>query len=528
MRSHFQAVLAVLRREWEAFLFLAFFALWFSLMLGGSLWQDEVTYASAASSILHGHIFVNLEHPPLAKYMIALGLLLLGDNELGARAPAVLFGLGTLYLTYKCARLLGGRAQALLSMTLLGMTAGFVTYAVQAMLDVFLAFFVMLLFYMLLRFETERPDPEGPAMRRWCAAFGIVSGLLLLTKLYGVFFVAVAFAHLLWRLSSAATSERGAEAKGGERGARRYLMPAPAARFLWLGLFLTIGSVYLPYLVRPDLLVYYVVGWNAAHVATGHDELVGNLTFRYPPVWSYLFWIYEQGFVYLVALAVVAVSMLKKLRSGELEPLHRVYLAYTMLPLLVLSLFTLKISRYIVQLFPLLAVAVFPLLSLDLGRAAQWFCRGAGWKASGRAIARASLAAVCLLVMAIPSPIVATLNAPQIGADSHYREAADLVARFCEQDPGATIETVAVYSKTLLFYLEKRHPQVANLHVVNLRWASAPAILDSLEKGRVHLVLDERINPRYRDTELHAYVREHAVDVLPVGGDLSLFVMRRP
>jgi 4-amino-4-deoxy-L-arabinose transferase-like glycosyltransferase len=501
-------MLATLRGEWEVYPFLLLFAVWCSLMLEGSLWVDEVTYTSAAASILHGHIFVNLEHPPLAKYIIALGLLVLGNDEVGARAPAILFGLGTLYLTYKCARLLGSRTHALLSMIVLGMTSGFATFAVQAMLDIYVAFFAILLFYLLLRFERERPDLGGKAVRKWSLGFGVVSALLLLTKFYAVFFVAVTFVYLLRRFS------------GGER-------PTPAARFLWLGFLVTIGFVYLPYLMRPDLLAYYVVGWNAAHVAVGHRVEVGDGVYQYPPVWSYLYWIYEQGFVYLVALGVVASLMLKKLRARALEPEQRAYLAYVIVPLVALSLFTLKFPRYILPIFPLLAIGVFPLLPIHIGGAVRRFCDSAGWRVSEKAIGVGSTLAVCLLVLAIPSPVVKTLREPGIGIDSHFREVSDAVAQFCLEHPGATIEVVSFHSKALEYYLQKDHAQQKNAHVEMLHYSSS-ATLDLLKEGRAHLVVDETVNVRYRDTELHAYVRRNALRSVPLGGDLSMFVMRYP
>ena len=68
-----------------------------------------------------------------------------------------------------------------------------------------LTFFAILLFYLLLRFEKERPDPGGTAMRRWSLGLGVVCALLLLTKFYAVFFVAVAFVHILRRFPSPAS-----------------------------------------------------------------------------------------------------------------------------------------------------------------------------------------------------------------------------------------------------------------------------------------------------------------------------------
>jgi len=540
-------MLAVLKEEWEVYPFLILFAVWFSLMLRGSFWNDEVIYVTSATKILEGHIFVNLEHPPLSKYLMALGILALGEGEVGARAPAILFALGTMYLTYKCARMLGGRPQALMCMILLGMTGGFATFAVQAMLDIYLAFFVVLLFYMLLRFEMERPDLGGKAMWKWNLGFGVVSALLLLTKFYGVFFVAVAFGYLLMRYRGYAElrgkgmddsrvqgtddirvkSPRKNEKSTTLQRFKRFILPMPTAKFLWLGFLITIVFFYLPYLIRPDLLAYYVIGWNAAHVAIGHDVVVGDLVYKYPPVYTYFYWIYAQGLAYILALALSTFFMLHELRGKELDPAHRVYLAYTVIPLVALSLFTIKSFRYILPLFPLLAIGVFPLLPLQLGKAARWFCRGGGWGISRKALAVGSVVAACLLVLAVPSPIIKTLNKPDVGIDSHYWGASDLVAQFCEENPDVTVEVVSFYSQSLDYYLEREHPDVKNVHVANLYFNST-AILDDLEEGRVHLVVDKTVNIRYEDTQIHAFVRENAQGSVHIGGDLELFVMRYP
>ena len=531
-------MLASFRREWEVYPFLLLFAVWCSLMLRGSLWVDEVTYTSSAESILHGHIFVNLEHPPLAKYFIALGLLVLGDDEVGARAPAILFGLGTLYLTYKCARMLGGRANALLSMILLGMTSGFAAFAVQAMLDMYLSFFAMLLFYMLLRFEKERPDPGGKALRKWNLGFGVVSALLLLTKFYARVLrrrdlrlpsLAILLASLRWRAGSNDRRRTGfthihtAAVQAHPRAHPRRQVPVagfpghdrgrlPAipryARTCWPTTWSAGTQRMSPSDTGSKWEIWRISTRRSGPISTGSTT---------------------EGFVYLVALGVVASLMLKKLRSGDLESEHRLYLVYMTVPLVVLSLFTLKFPRYILPVFPLLAIGVFSLLPLQIGKAARWFCDGAGWRMSQKAIAVGSTVAVCLLVLAIPSPIVKTLQEPDIGIDSHFREVSDAVAQFCVEHPGASIEVVSYHSKALEYYLHRDHSQIRNVHVGMLHYGyGSSATLEALKEGRAQLVVDETVNVRYQDTELHAYVRNNALRSVRLGGDLSLFVMRYP
>jgi len=77
---------------------------------------DEVYHAFTAKVILHGErqawewwntppegFAYEWTHPPLAKLLMVGGMLLLGENSVGWRAPAALFGVGAVYLVYKLA-----------------------------------------------------------------------------------------------------------------------------------------------------------------------------------------------------------------------------------------------------------------------------------------------------------------------------------------------------------------------------------------------------------------------------------------
>ena len=48
--------------------------------------------------------YLNLEHPPLAKYLIALSILLLGDRPFNWRIPSIVFGVALVVLTFFIAR----------------------------------------------------------------------------------------------------------------------------------------------------------------------------------------------------------------------------------------------------------------------------------------------------------------------------------------------------------------------------------------------------------------------------------------
>lgn len=53
---------------------------------------DEVHYLPAARAVLELGVTTNVEHPPLAKQLMALGIWLFGDGPLGWRILSVIFG----------------------------------------------------------------------------------------------------------------------------------------------------------------------------------------------------------------------------------------------------------------------------------------------------------------------------------------------------------------------------------------------------------------------------------------------------
>jgi len=67
---------------------------------------DEQHYVPEAKSFLHAEGIKRPEHAPLAKWIIAGGIRVFGDNPTGWRAPSVLFGLAAIFIFYFiCVRL---------------------------------------------------------------------------------------------------------------------------------------------------------------------------------------------------------------------------------------------------------------------------------------------------------------------------------------------------------------------------------------------------------------------------------------
>jgi dolichyl-phosphate-mannose--protein O-mannosyl transferase len=108
---------------------------------------DETHYVPAARQLLQTHFAVptlNLEHPPLAKELMALSIRLFGDNPFGWRTPSALFGALALTGIYLCGRALFDRPRAALwAAAIAGLNQMLFVQARIAMLDIFALAFVL-------------------------------------------------------------------------------------------------------------------------------------------------------------------------------------------------------------------------------------------------------------------------------------------------------------------------------------------------------------------------------------------------
>lgn len=117
-----------------------------------NLYFDENHYVPAAKEWLNFAPTMNLEHPPLGKYIIAMGLALFGDTPLGWRVFSLVAGILSLYLCLALARMIF-KNQILAFLIALFSLFNFWFYVQSriAMLDIFMIFFLLLGFYFYLK-----------------------------------------------------------------------------------------------------------------------------------------------------------------------------------------------------------------------------------------------------------------------------------------------------------------------------------------------------------------------------------------
>ncbi|MCR4432435.1 MAG: phospholipid carrier-dependent glycosyltransferase [Caldiserica bacterium] len=179
-------------RVWLFLLFLVFVFLSRGLFLAVPADKvfDEVHYVRAASFYLAGQEDPNWEHPPLGKMFIALGMQIFGDNPIGWRIFPYILGCLSAVLIFFTARALGlGFTGSLLAGFLCSFDFLSFIQGRLAMLDIFVAFFILLAFWGAARFFRNRSPT-------YFFLTLISLGLALSSKwsaLYPAFFLGLAF-----------------------------------------------------------------------------------------------------------------------------------------------------------------------------------------------------------------------------------------------------------------------------------------------------------------------------------------------
>ncbi len=151
------------------------------------LW-DERYFPAMADKFLRGVYQFDL-HPPLGKFILAVGIALLGDEPLGWRVMPALFGLALLPLVavlgWYC---LKDRVGAMLLVTFFAVETMFIVNSRTGVMDIFLVFFVLAAFLVALRAESNRQVVSS------C----VLLGLAIAVK-WAAFPVAVPAGYVLWR-----------------------------------------------------------------------------------------------------------------------------------------------------------------------------------------------------------------------------------------------------------------------------------------------------------------------------------------
>jgi dolichyl-phosphate-mannose--protein O-mannosyl transferase len=217
----------------------------YALGIPAELVFDEVYYAQDACSYLGGgaatcgvETEASVIHPPLGKWLIALGIGIFGYDPVGWRASAAVAGIGAVGLLYLLARRLTGSAlAAIVAAGMLALDPLAIVSSRVAMLDIFMtcAGIGILLFASL---DRDTLLNAGASTHRWWrpwrAAAGLTAGVAVATKWPGAFVLAaVIILVVLW--------EADAARRGGVPFRSALLLATPSV-LLWL--ILTPVAIY--------------------------------------------------------------------------------------------------------------------------------------------------------------------------------------------------------------------------------------------------------------------------------------------
>jgi dolichyl-phosphate-mannose--protein O-mannosyl transferase len=170
-------------------------------------------------------------HPPMAKLLIAGGILVAGDNPLGWRIASVLFGAaGAIIVYFLALSLTGSRATSALAAGLLLLDGLYFVESRTGMSNLFVLVFANAALLGFARVLTAPPERIGPPL----LATGLFLGLGIATKWSSVALAGLIGLAVFWRVAYLwRLSQRGETSAAAARsGLRAYLRWAPIALIL--------------------------------------------------------------------------------------------------------------------------------------------------------------------------------------------------------------------------------------------------------------------------------------------------------
>jgi dolichyl-phosphate-mannose-protein mannosyltransferase len=242
---------------------------------GQRIW-DEIYFPVMARKFLEGVYQFDL-HPPLGKFVIALGIVLFGDTPIGWRIMPLLFGVALVPLGAALGwYLMRERVAALLLAAFVAGETFLIAYSRIGIMDLILLFFTLATLLAALLVERR-----GQVL--WVA---VLLGLAISVK-WAVFMVAVPVGYLLWR-------------KG---------LFKPFVASLWVSAVIYIVIVYFGALIAVTTNPWQAWQWTW----TWHLQAFEKVTAAIPNPWSSPWWSWP------LMLRTIRLSSLFATAAGDLQ-----------------------------------------------------------------------------------------------------------------------------------------------------------------------------------------------------------------
>lgn len=252
--------------------------------------KDACWYLESSSSICDTGSEISQVHPPLGKWLIAIGIRLFNSNPFGWRFTAAVFGtLGVLLLYLLARKLLGSTLGATMAAGLLTLDFLHFVQSRTSMLDIFAATFgtaaVLFVVYDRDRLLNKTQTELGRFDRPWRIAAGAAGGAATACKWSGAFFLLlVIMLTICWEY--AARRRSGA---GRSRAFGRMIVEEIPTVVLWL-VFLPMGVYAFTYIGRLEWSegTWYKALWDRhKYMFDFHANLESPHSYE-SPSWSWL------------------------------------------------------------------------------------------------------------------------------------------------------------------------------------------------------------------------------------------------
>lgn len=264
-----------------------------------SMYFDEIYHGRTAYEYLHGLYSYENTHPPLGKILIAVGIALFGMNPFGWRIAGAVCGVlmvPVMYLFGK--RLTGSTAAAALAGGLIAFDFMHFTQTRIATIDVFVTFFVMLMYYFMYQYcaGTLQGLPRKANLPP-LGLSGICMGLGLACKWTGVYaglgLAVIFFLVLYWQ----ARGSRGC----GQNGVKGFLVRGRETLGFCVVFFVCVPALvyllsYLPFVDGVNESLLRKMLCSQRNMFDYHSKLnsthpFASLWYQWPamdrPVWYY-------------------------------------------------------------------------------------------------------------------------------------------------------------------------------------------------------------------------------------------------
>lgn len=514
--------------EIEIFLLLPIFAIWYLFNIKGAFSSDEVLYATSGYTVVTGkslYVDIALEHPLLAQYFIGSSELLFGQTSFGARFPSFIFGILTLYLTYKIGRKLVNRYAGFFAAVLTGIIPVFAHFTIKAMLDMTLVFFVTLLFYIFLIY-LEVPIEERWKRNKFALFLGIISMCAFNSKQTAIFFIFVVFSLLL-------------------------LKDRSSLKFLILGYIIATLIIYVPYLkidyvvisglvaenlpkvaghdiyLSPRILqlasllpylpaIFYVFSYSFmrhfVHSISGHSAVIAGTVYQHHPWWAHFYWIWVNGgiiFAICLSISLIFIGwtvLKKKYEVGD----YSLWL-YLFIPFLFFSMMTIKFEYYILPLYPFMSI----LIVTSIYKIARIFFK------KEEISSRIATIGLIILLLLPTSPLISAIKNPDIRTDTGLDVAAQMIVNYAKEN-NENMVTAVICEGPIVYYIKDMPP---NLHLKKYYYYS-PELYEEIKEGKIDLVIDYDPYPRYADSEIREYVKANAKSKELIKNNLYMYILK--